>query len=347
MAVLKKVRNIILIILSVIIGLIVVAYLILLGRGGDYYTDSGEFVRIDSSHSFNYIMKHPALDGLGEEVLPLGNDLLRTLCGPWKLKIMIPFLGKHEETVVNGLNYAIETKENGDLEFLSFYDESAVASDSAKENTGLMYYKTADGAPFVLVAPGGGFTMLGVASSAYPYAQPLQEAGYNVFVLKYRVGVYENEEDKVPATDRASEDVAAAVSYILANADSLGVDSENYIVLGSSAGGQLTARFCAEYDFARNDITLPKACIMLYPANCQRYDYTDCSVPMYITVCQDDPQIDVNGLDTAVEAMKAAGMTVSYNKFPTGGHSFGIGVGTPAEGWMERAIEFAAAYIYG
>ena len=66
---------------------------------------------------------------------------------------------------------------------------------------------------------------------------------------------------------------------------------------------------------------------------------------MYITICEDDPLIDVAGLDEAVIAMEAAGMTVSYNKFETGGHSFGIGAGTPAEGWMERALEFAKAYI--
>lgn len=53
----------------------------------------------------------------------------------------------------------------------------------------------------------------------------------------------------------------------------------------------------------------------------------------------------IAGLDTAVEAMLAAGMTVSYNKFETGGHSFGIGVGTPAEGWLERAIEFTEEYL--
>ncbi len=43
--------------------------------------------------------------------------------------------------------------------------------------------------------------------------------------------------------------------------------------------------------------------------------------------------------------MNAAGLTVSYNKFETGGHSFGIGVGTPAEGWMERALLFVEPYL--
>ena len=135
------------------------------------------------------------------------------------------------------------------------------------------------------------------------------------------------------------------MAYILENAVELGVSREDYIVLGSSAGGQVMARYCTEGEYETLGIPEPAACILRYPANCQRYDYTGCTVPMYITVCQDDPLIDVPGLDTAVAAMEAAGMEASYNKFETGGHSFGMGVGTPAEGWMERALEFAKPYV--
>ncbi len=341
----RIVKKIFLIALVAVVGLVIIAYLLLLGSGGKYTNEDGSYKRIDANCSFNYIMNHPGLEGLGEEVLPLGNDLLRTVTGPWKLKVMIPFLGKHEPTVVDGLNYAIAAAETGTSQFISYYSAEDKAADPAKEDTGLLYYKTAEGAPFVIVAPGGGFTMLGVASSAYPYAQPLQEHGYNVFILEYRVGVYDGEEDKIPASDRAAEDMVAAVTYILDNADVLGVSADNYLVLGSSAGGQVTARYCAEREYETLGIPAPAACIMLYPANCQRYSYTGCTVPMYITVCEDDPQINVAGLDAAVAAMEAAGMDVSYNKFATGGHSFGIGVGTPAEGWMERALEFAKPYI--
>lgn len=347
MTALKTAKKVLLITLAVIVGLLVLAYVLLMGKGGSYYNADGSYKQVDANCSFHYIMNHPGLEGLGEEVLPLGNKVLHTVCGPWKLKIMIPFLGKHEETVVDGLNYAIAASETGKSEFISYYDDAAKAADPAKEDTGLLFYKTAQDAPFVVVAPGGGFTMLGVASSAYPYAKPLQDAGYNVFVLEYRVGVYEGEEDKLPASDRAAEDMVAAVRYILENAQALGVSTQDYLVLGSSAGGQVTARFCAEQEYTALGLPAPAACIMLYPANCQRYDYTGCTVPMYITVCQDDPKIDVAGLDTAVEAMKAAGITVSYNKFETGGHSFGIGVGTPAQGWMERALAFAQPYIQG
>lgn len=346
MKIFKSIGKLLAIVVAAAVALVIVAYFLCLGSNGAYLNEDGSYREVTAKHSFNHIMEHPGLEGLGEEILPLGNDLLRKICGPWKLKIMIPFLGKHEETVVDGLNYAIASAENGNSQFISYYDEAAKAADPAKEDTGLLYYKTAEGAPFFVVAPGGGFTMLGVASSAYPYAKQLQEAGYNVFVLEYRVGVYEGEEDKLPAAaDRAVEDMEAAVACLIENAEVLGVSSKDYIVLGSSAGGQVTARYCAEQKYTSMGLPAPAACIMLYPVNCQRYDYTGCTVPMYITVCEDDPQIDVNGLDTAVEAMNAAGLTVSYNKFETGGHSFGIGVGTPAEGWMERALLFVEPYL--
>jgi len=343
---LKKLGKILLIALLVIVVLVGAAYLCLMGRGGSYTEADGSYKHITANHSFNYIMNHPGLEGLGENVLPLGSELLQKLTGPWKLKIMIPFLGKHEETVVNGLNYAIDCAENGESEFISFYSDAEKAADPAREATGLLAYRTEEGAPFVFICPGGGFTMLGVASSGYPYIEPLREAGYNVFVLKYRVGLREGEEeDKTPAVDRAMEDMNAALAYITEHAAELGVSAEQYLVLGSSAGGQMTARFCAEAAYAETGIAAPTGCIMLYPANCQKYDYTNCETPMYITVCQDDPQINVAGLDEAVEAMQAAGVEVSYNKFETGGHSFGIGVGTPAEGWMERSLAYMSPYF--
>lgn len=346
MSVLKKTSKILLVIVLAIVILVGVVYLCMLGRSGAYYNEDGSYTHVDAGNSFNHIMNHPGLKGMGENILPLGSDLLKTLTGPWKLKIMIPFLGKHEETVVDALNYAIDCAENGESQFVNFYSTEEKAADPYKEDTGLLFYKTEEGAPFVLICPGGGFTMLGVASSGYPYIEPLRDAGYNVFVLKYRVGLHEGEEeDKTPAVDRAMEDMYAALAYISRNADTLGINAQKYLVLGSSAGGQLTARYCAEAAYTDYGVSAPSGCIMLYPANCQKYDYTHCSTPMYITVCEDDPQINVAGLDEAVEAMLDAGMEVSYNKFETGGHSFGIGVGTPAEGWMGRSLEYMNAYI--
>lgn len=341
---LKKLLKFLLYFVLTLVLLVALVYLILLGKNGEYYNEDGTYTHVDGNSSFAHIAGHPGLEGLGEDVLPWEGSLLYKVAKPLKLKVLIPFLGKNETTVVDGLNYTIDCAQEGTCQFLSYYSAEEIASDPGKTDTGLVYYHTAQGAPFVLICPGGSFTFVGVASSGYPYVQTLRDAGYNVFILEYRVGALEGEETKDPSVGRASEDMLAAVSYIVENADRLGVSAEKYLVLGSSAGGQLTARYCAEQNYAQLGLPAPAGCIMLYPANCQKYDYTGCTVPMFITVCQDDPQINVDGLDTAVEAMKAAGMEVSYTKFETGGHSFGLGVGTPAEGWLDRAIEFMAPY---
>lgn len=345
MKVLKKILKIILIAIVAVLLLLLLAYICLLGKGGDYTDKTGTYTHIDGKSSFSHICAHPGLEGLGEDVLPWDGSLLNTVVKPLKLKLLIPFLGKHEATVVDSINYTIDRYEDGSAAFLRYYSQADIEADSSKQDTGLVYYHTADDAPFVVICPGGSFTFIGVASSGYPYVETLQEAGYNVFILEYRVGAREGEEDKTPSVDRASEDMLAAVEYILANADELGVSAEKYLVLGSSAGGQLTARYCAEGKYTDLGLPSPTGCIMLYPANCQKYDYADCDVPMFITVCADDPQINVEGLDTAVEAMKADGLEVSYTKFETGGHSFGLGIGTPAEGWLDRAIEWMAPYV--
>lgn len=345
MKILKKILKVVLITIAALVLLVLSAYVCLLGKGGNHVAEDGSYTHIDGNHSFAYICSHPGLEGLGEDVLPWDGSLLNKVVKPLKLKLLIPFLGKHEATVVDSINYTIDCYRDGSASFVSYYSEEDVAADESKRDTGLVYYHTADGAPFVVICPGGSFTFIGVASSGYPYVQTLQDAGYNVFILEYRVGAREGEADKTPSVDRANEDMLAAVEYIVTNAQALGVSAEDYLVLGSSAGGQLTARYCAEGLYADRGIPAPAGCIMLYPANCQKYDYTGCRIPMFITVCADDPQIDVAGLDAAVEAMEAADMTVSYTKFETGGHSFGMGVGTPAEGWLDRAIAWMVEYV--
>lgn len=343
--VIKKVIKTILKIIVILLVCLILLYLFLMGKSDDHTDKNGVYAHIDSGHSFAHICSHPGLYGLGEDVLPWDGSFLNTIAKPLKLKLLIPFLGKHEDTIVDSINYTIDRYQDGSASFLPYYSEEEIAADAGKTDTGLVYYHTADGAPFVLICPGGSFTFVGVVSSGYPYVKTLQDAGFNVFILEYRVGTRKGEESKAPAADRANEDLLAAAKYIFAHAQELGVSSEDYLILGSSAGGQMTARYCAEGRYAEYGIPAPAGCIMLYPANCQLFDYSGCSIPMFITVCADDPQINVDGLDAAVEAMKAAEMEVSYTKFETGGHSFGLGVGTPAEGWLDRAIQWMQPYL--
>ena len=67
---------------------------------------------------------------------------------------------------------------------------------------------------------------MGSVHEGFPYAEAISRKGYNAFVLKYRAG---------QGGTVATEDLAAAVSYIIRNSAELGVGAGGYSLWGSSA----------------------------------------------------------------------------------------------------------------
>jgi len=78
----------------------------------------------------------------------------------------------------------------------------------------------------------GGFAYVGSVHEGFPYAAAISKKGYNAFVLRYRAG---------QGGAIATQDLAAAISYIYRNADVLGVSPDNYSLWGSSAGARMAA----------------------------------------------------------------------------------------------------------
>jgi predicted esterase len=46
-----------------------------------------------------------------------------------------------------------------------------------------------------------------------------------------------------------------------------------------------------------------------------------------------------------VNALRKAGTEVEYHEYRGLGHGFGLGVGTRAEGWVQRAVQFWARQV--
>jgi hypothetical protein len=70
-----------------------------------------------------------------------------------------------------------------------------------------------------VISPGGGFSYVGSVHEGFPYATEISARGYNAFVLRYRAGF---------GGAVATEDLAAAISYIFRNAKALGVGAWDY-----------------------------------------------------------------------------------------------------------------------
>lgn len=91
----------------------------------------------------------------------------------------------------------------------------------------------------IIVCPGGGYGHLADHEGA-PIAEMLNAAGISAFVLKYRVAPHSH---PAPLADGQR-----AIRYVRAHAEHYGINPSKIAVLGSSAGGHLTATLGTQYD---------------------------------------------------------------------------------------------------
>ena len=86
----------------------------------------------------------------------------------------------------------------------------------------------------LLIIPGGGYRFVSMDREGEPVALAFLPHGYNCFVLRYSV----NGEGNFPSQ---LIQVAKAIKHIKDNAEEYGVDPDQLLVLGFSAGGHLAA----------------------------------------------------------------------------------------------------------
>jgi acetyl esterase/lipase len=103
----------------------------------------------------------------------------------------------------------------------------------------------ASGAAFI-VCPGGGYRNL-AAHEGEPFAKWLASQGIAAFVLKYRLTT---DGYKVPTI---LLDAARAMRLVRANALAWGLDPQRIGMIGSSAGGHLTATLITQFDAGKAD----------------------------------------------------------------------------------------------
>lgn len=134
--------------------------------------------------------------------------------------------------MVDGVNHMIGEINTGKQVFYDIYTKEEKENDPTKENTGLFFFRGEPGQPFAVVSAGGGFAYVGSLHEGFPLAMEINKSGYNAFVLKYRVGQGETV---------SSQDLKAAVEFVLEHAGELEVSSDNYSLWGGSAGARISS----------------------------------------------------------------------------------------------------------
>lgn len=282
------------------------------------------------------LLEHPAFGGFAQNLLTRDGDQRQTDVTLGQTSRLMPYHGNVDTaTVVSALNAIIDSAGAGDTIFYDFYNERQKRDDPSKSATGLFFFRGEPGAPFAVICPGGGFSYVGSFQEGFPYAMKLSQKGYNAFVLKYRVGG-----GGMPAT----QDLAAALSYLFKKADSLKISRSGYSLWGSSAGARMVA-YVGSHGAARfggKRLSPPSALVMAYTGHAE---FTPNDPPTFATVSADDPIVRVSSVENRVAGLRAAGVDVEYRKYAHAGHGFGLGVGTDAEGWIDHAIRFWARQL--
>ncbi|HET7132833.1 MAG TPA: alpha/beta hydrolase, partial [Gammaproteobacteria bacterium] len=219
----------------------------------------------------------------------------------------------------------------------------------------------------VLAIPGGAYLFVSVQNEGADFAAKLNELGYTVFVLVYRLpGEGWQQGQDVPL-----QDAQRAVRVIRANAARWAVDPRTLAVVGFSAGGHVAATLAtgfaepvyAPVDAADTASARPFATALIYPVvtmaspgthavsremllgpnpspaliarrSAQLHVGSD-TPPLFLVHALDDPAVPVTNSLDLLAAMRAANRPVEAHLLQEGGHAFASGyAGSPTATWI-------------
>jgi acetyl esterase/lipase len=281
--------------------------------------------------SVDDMLAHPAFAGFGRLLLPWGDRRDDHSLALRSIGSLLPYHAHVDPgVVVSALNRMIDDASVGRTIFRDIYTNAQKQAEPSRHDAGLFFFRGKPGAPFAIIAPGGGFEYVATLHEGFPYAVEISNRGYNAFVLKYRAG-------RGGAT--ATADLAAAISYVFRDASSLGVATAGYSLWGSSAGARMVATIGSHGTgrSGRSDLPRPSALVTLYTGHA---DLAPTEPPTFVAVGDADRIAPPAIMERRVAALRRAGTHVEYHKYPGVGHGFGLGIGTNAEGWVADAVRF-------
>lgn len=207
----------------------------------------------------------------------------------------------------------------------------------------------------VVVAPGGGYSILAIEHEGTAVCDWLNELGVTAVLLKYRVP---NRPGLTPANKAAVQDAQRAVSIVRSRAKEWGIDPHRVGMLGFSAGGNLTAWSCChpkrEYDAvdaADKEPFKPDFAVLIYPGGVidkggalkPEFAVTKETPPMCFVHSTDDP-VSVENSTALYLALKKAGVPAETHFYSSGGHGYGINkVPHPCASWPARVGDWMTA----
>ena len=282
----------------------------------------------NAESNINDVIHDSAFDDYGRLIFPIDMEIKDNL----KLKDVSSILPWYSEVntdkTVEIVNYMKNQAMNGEQIFYPIYSEEEMQADADKKDTGLFFFRGNAGAKTTIINAGGGFVYVAGIHDSFPHALELSKKGYNAFALIYR-----------PGAQTACEDLARAIAFLHENAEKLQIDMTDYSLWGGSAGARMAA-WLGSYGtayFGEKEYPAPAAVIMQYTGLSQ---VTGMEPPTYACVGTSDGIASYRSMENYISQIQQNGPNTKIEVFKGLSHGFGLGEGTVAEGWIDRAISF-------
>lgn len=274
------------------------------------------------------VIQDPTFAGFGRLIFPVDMRIDSALTLKDVEEILPWYSEVNPERTVSIVNEMKTRVEQGETIFYDIYTDEEKANDPAKKDTGLFFFRGNPGEKFAITNAGGGFAYVAAMHDSFPHMQELAKRGYNAFALIYR-----------PGAQTACEDLARAIAFIYEHKEELQVDTDGYSLWGGSAGARMAA-WLGSYGtaaFGEKEYPAPGAVIMQYTG---LSEVTGTEPPTYACVGTRDGIASYRIMQRRIEYIRANGTAAEIEVFPGLSHGFGLGEGTVAEGWINRAVEF-------
>ena len=108
------------------------------------------------------LLAHPAFAGFGRLLLPWDDRRPEPTMRLREIGALLPYHTHVDPgVVVSSLNRMIDDAAAGRTVFHDFYTDAEKDAERSRQNTGLFFFRGKPGAPFAVIAPGGGFSYVG------------------------------------------------------------------------------------------------------------------------------------------------------------------------------------------
>jgi hypothetical protein len=195
----------------------------------------------------------------------------------------------------------------------------------------------------IMIAPGGGFTILAYDKEGTEVAEWANTIGMTAIVLKYRVpgNVHNPDKPWLPA----AQDGQRAMSLVRSRSDELGIDPDRIGIMGFSAGGapvmytaMVSERLYESVDRHDDHNFRPAFAAPIYSGwwMPEGANLSEATPPFFMVITYDDKDRSIGLAETYI-AIKKAKVSAEMHIYSEGGHGYGLRrTDKPVTSWNDR-----------